>query len=264
MDGDEGAEGFQGGAGLEGLFGLISDGEGGLGGIGHGDGERDELGAELDVADGEAGVAAPDVHDGGAAAVVSRVHTQEVLLLESGLQGQDPVGAIAVGAALVGPEGGLAAGGVEGVAVAGPALDLEVRFAGIGVGHVEEGGVGEFVVDGDGEGLTQAWGFAGDFEAASGAELVAHGAGVLAAKAEVPDLGAAGREPLGGRGGAEFEGSAGAEEDDTAVEEAVELDAESFSVHAGDGLSREGGGEQGEERKLHKVSAAFDRQATTT
>ena len=73
----------------------------------------------------EAYVFSPDIDDGSASAVVAGVHAQVVFLMESGVEGDDPVGTLFVGTALIGPEGwgGFGCGRAECVAVVGPAAD---------------------------------------------------------------------------------------------------------------------------------------------
>ena len=92
---------------------------------GLGDRQGNQLGRMFQVPHREADVAPPHVRHRRSAAVVGGVHPEEVFLFEVEFQRQDPVGTIAVGAALVRPEGGLfRPSRRDRIAVVGPAFDL--------------------------------------------------------------------------------------------------------------------------------------------
>src|SRR5271165_5557378 len=174
MDGDEGVQSVEALAGIEGLLALVADRYGRMRCVRHGDRQFDEARDRLDVAYGEAYVFSPDIDDGSASAVVAGVHPQIVLLVEAGIDGDDPVGALFVGAALVGPEswGCFGCGDAKAVVIVRPSEDLERRGSLVGVFDFEDCHRGEVVVDGYCDFLLQSAVFAGYGEALAGAEGV--------------------------------------------------------------------------------------------
>jgi hypothetical protein len=187
MDRDEGVKSVKAFARLQGLFFLRLHGYRGVSCVGHGNRERDQAGNGFDVAYREADVFAPDIDDGSASAVVAGVHAQVVFLAEAGMEGNDPVGALLVGTALIGPEcrGGFGCGRAQGVAIVGPSLDGERRGAMVGVLDFENCHRGEIVIDGDGDFLAYAAVLADDGQALPGAESVGDLVGLGGGQGEV-------------------------------------------------------------------------------
>src|SRR5580698_2011695 len=104
MNRDEGVERVNAFAGIERLLALHAHGYRGVSCVWHSDWQFDQARDWLDVAYCQAYVFSPDIDYGSASAVVAGVHAQVILLMEPGLQGDDPIGTFFVGAALVGPE----------------------------------------------------------------------------------------------------------------------------------------------------------------
>ena len=62
----------------------------------HGEGERKKLRHRLDMPDGKPVIAAPDIHNWGASAVIGGIHAHEIALVESGTRLLHPIAPILV------------------------------------------------------------------------------------------------------------------------------------------------------------------------
>ncbi len=126
-------------------------------------GQRHEQRLQGQVADGQADVAAPDIGDRRAAAVVRRVHAHEVALLETALDGLDPVAPVGVAGAGIGPVAArMARRGGQAVRAVGPGVDRQRLVARIHVLHVEQCHARMLVEQGHGNALFDAPGGAAD------------------------------------------------------------------------------------------------------
>ena len=103
----------------------------------------------------DAHIPAPDVNNGSAAAVVTRVHAEIVLLRESWVQWNQPVRTTLVRTALKRPEGNLRGPALRfnRIAIVVPFENLQLRLANIRVADIEYCKIGEVVVDDDGQSL---------------------------------------------------------------------------------------------------------------
>ena len=183
------------GAGFQILVGFKAQRQGGVSRVGHGHRQRNQLGYVREVAHGDARIPSPHVHHGRPAAVVGRVHTEKVFLLEVDFQGQHPVRTISVRPALHRPEGGIgrAFGGRDGVVVVGPAGYVKRIGALVRVLHLEERHARKSVVDGDLHRLLHSARSPRNRYTAPGPELVAQALLPMAGNCEVLDRRAAGR-----------------------------------------------------------------------
>src|SRR5271169_5735330 len=96
------------------------------------------------MADSDTHVAPPDVRNWRATAVIAGVHAHGILLMEAGLERNNPIGAFFVGATLIGPES--FAG--DGIGVIGPGADVKIVGAGVGVADVKDGHISRWGSDG--------------------------------------------------------------------------------------------------------------------
>src|SRR3954469_8937244 len=119
--------------------------------VGHGNWERDQTRPRFKMADCHANIPAPHIYDGRASAVVAGVHTEIVLLCESGVQRDYPVWTALVGAALECPKSYFSwvRLSVNPIGVVAPAESLDRRLSRVGVAHIKDRKVWEFVVNSD-------------------------------------------------------------------------------------------------------------------
>ncbi len=141
----------------------------------HLDGQADELRIRGDMADDDAGVLPPQADDGDASAVVVVVHAHVILLVETGTDRKDPVGALLGRLPLEGPEVGIVTGRSDLEAAGGPALHVDGASGIILEGSVDDEHGREIFIRGQGQGAHQlrpGGGLAHDRQAGAGAELV--------------------------------------------------------------------------------------------
>ena len=101
VDRGEGAKCFERGAGQDHLVLLELHGHRGAVRAGLRHWQRNQLRRHFQMPHADAGIAPPHIHHRSAAAVVGRIHAQEVFLLETRFQRQYPVRPLLVGAALI-------------------------------------------------------------------------------------------------------------------------------------------------------------------
>jgi hypothetical protein len=226
------------------------------------DGRRHVLRHELEVPDREPDVAAPHVDDRGPAAVVARVHAEEVLLPEADRHREHPVRALLVGAALVGPEGrlpglrrGLVRRRVDRILPLSPAFDSDRGGSHVRPGRPEDGDIRELVVQDDLDGFLDARGTAGKPVRVSLADRVGDGfLGSGTDDRKVGVLDAAGLQRLRCGEGTELRAFPIQDRDDAGVHARVELeldalarDGERRAAARGRGVTHPGG--EGERKR---------------
>src|SRR5450631_2139549 len=154
----------------------IVHGDLGMTRIRHRDGQRNQPGPHVYVSHCDANIAAPDVDDRRAAAIVAGVHAEKIFLSEFGMQRYNPIWPFLIGTALVRPEGWRAAivQRVQRVGIVGPAFDSELARTSIGITDIKECHRREFIVDRDGDFFSEWSGFPHYDEPLSRSEGVAH------------------------------------------------------------------------------------------
>jgi hypothetical protein len=197
-------------------------------------GQRDEPRLKGEVANGDADVAPPHVHDGRAPAVVGGVHAHEVALLETALHGLHPVVPVGMGGAGVSPvPARVAWRGSQTVGGGHPGIDGDGLVARVGVGHVQQRDARVFVEQRDNEALLQAFGRAADeAQALAGAE---HGRGPARLgllHREARDGAALHDDVLAGVEAGQRKGLSAEQAHDTAAQLVVELQRQRLVLHA--------------------------------
>src|SRR5215831_6832628 len=138
--------------------------------VGHGNRQGNQTRSRFDVAYSDARISAPYVYNRCAAAIVARVHAEIVPLGESCVQGDYPIGTMLVRAALKRPKRHVhrAALRVDRIVIVGPLQNLQLCLPNIRVADIEDGQIGKFVVDDDGEIFLQCAGYTGNCDFLSG------------------------------------------------------------------------------------------------